>query len=150
MDKKGRRTPTYTIEPSLFVCYRCGTLESPLPLNPGQGSDSPCKIAATRSISVRGQRCHVPYPRWPVQKRHVQSRGSVAPMILPPRAWGNWWCKEEPDLPSTITICGLLALGKAKHTSGLEFVRATSFSFEIYFWRSILLHLRSNFGATYY
>ena len=38
----------------LFVCYGCGTPESPLPLNPGQGSDSPGKIAATRSISVRG------------------------------------------------------------------------------------------------
>jgi len=25
----------------LFVCYSCGTPESPLPLNPGQGSDSP-------------------------------------------------------------------------------------------------------------
>ena len=70
----------------LFVCFGCGTPESPLPLNPGQGSDSPGEIVATRSISVRGRRSHVPYPRWPVQKRHVQSRGSVAPMILPPRA----------------------------------------------------------------
>ena len=76
----------------LFVCYSCGTPESPLPLNPGQGSDSPGEIAATRSISVRGQRCHVPYPRWPAEYvRHVQSRGSVAPMILPP----NEICNQE-------------------------------------------------------
>ena len=102
----------------LFVCYSCGTPESPLPLNPGQGSDSPCKIAATRSISVRGQRSHVPYPRWPAEYvRHVQSRGSVVPMILPPRAWGNWCREEEPDLPSSNATCGLLALGKAKHIS---------------------------------
>ena len=56
----------------LFVCYSCGTPESPLPLNPGQGSDSPGINAATRSISVRGQRSHVPYPRWLVHKRHAQ------------------------------------------------------------------------------
>ena len=83
-----------------YVCYGCGMPESPLPLNPGQGSDSPGKIAATRSISVRGQRCHVPYPRWPVHNRHVQSRGSVAPMILPPRAWGNWYGGKSQTSPS--------------------------------------------------
>ena len=84
-----------------FVCYSCGAPESPLPLNPGQGSDSPGKIAATRSISVRGQRSHVPYPRWPAEYvRHVQSRGSVAPMILPPRAWGNWYWGMSQTSPS--------------------------------------------------
>ena len=46
------------MEGGKFVCYGCGTPESPLPLNPGQGSDSLGKIAATRSISVRGQRSH--------------------------------------------------------------------------------------------
>ena len=39
-----------------------GVLESPMPLNPGQGSDSPGTITATRSTSVRGQRVHVPGP----------------------------------------------------------------------------------------
>ena len=34
----------------LFVCYMFGTPESPMPLNPGQGSDSPGTIAATRSM----------------------------------------------------------------------------------------------------
>ena len=39
----------------LFVCYMGGTPESPLPLNPGQGSDSPGTVAVTRSTSVKGQ-----------------------------------------------------------------------------------------------
>ena len=96
----------FTFSVCLFVCYSCGTPESPLPLNPGQGSDSPGEIAATRSISVRGQRSHVPYPRWPAAYvRHVQSRGSVAPKILPPRsgaprAWGNWYWWKSQTSPS--------------------------------------------------
>ena len=45
----------------LFV-YLFGVPESPLPLNLGQGSDSPGTIMATCSTSVRGQRAHVPGP----------------------------------------------------------------------------------------
>ena len=48
----------------LFVCYSCGTPESPLPLNLGQGSDSPGEIAATR---------HVLSPQCPVHNRHIRS-----------------------------------------------------------------------------
>ena len=71
----------------LFVCYMNGTPESPLPLNPGQGSDSPGTVAVTRSTSVREQRVHVPgtgiRPRMSDTFKYL-FKGS--PMILSPGA----------------------------------------------------------------
>ena len=62
----------------LFVCYSCGTPESPLPLNPGQGSDSPGTIAATRSISVRGRDKGAVFPTQGGRSRNDTSNPEVA------------------------------------------------------------------------
>ena len=67
----------------LLLCSLFGAPEPPMPLNPGQGSDSPGTIAVTRSTSVRGQRVHVLRPGDRSVIQHVLVLDPGNPMILP-------------------------------------------------------------------